>query len=170
MLPNFDKIKGIHPGIILKREIDKRGIKQKELALMVDEHAQTISAILKSKRNINPKLSIKLGDRFEVEPDYFMLLQASYDVKQLNASSLIKSTPHLQHIRRVLFWDTDFSKIDWLKNQRAIIQRIFERGNDDEITEIINFYGYESVKHELGNIHGSFLPSFAQNVETYFSK
>lgn len=170
MLPNIDKIKGIHPGIILKREINKRGLKNKELALMVNEHAQTISAILKAKRSMNPKLSIMLGINFEVESDYFMLLQASYDVKQANSKYLVKRTPNIQNIRKVLFWDTDFNKIDWIKSRYAIVKRIFERGNKIEISEILNFYGYETVKSELDKIKSSYLPSFQQNVEKYITR
>jgi len=167
MLPNIDKIKGIHPGIILKREISKRGLKNKDLALMVDEHAQTISAILKAKRSINPKLSIKLGRNLDVESDYFMLLQASYDVKLVNSSVSNKSLPNVNKIRKALFWDTDFNKIDWVKSRHAIIKRIFERGNKTEISEIIRFYGYETVKNEIEKIEASYLPSFKQNVEKY---
>lgn len=167
MLPNIDKIKGIHPGIILKREISKRGLKNKDLALMVDEHAQTISAILKAKRSINPKLSIKLGRNLDVESDYFMLLQASYDVKLVNSSVSNKPLPNVNKIRKALFWDTDFNKIDWVKSRHAIIKRIFERGNKTEISEIIRFYGYETVKNEIEKIEASYLPSFKQNVEKY---
>ena len=123
MLPDINRIKGIHPGVILKWEIKKRGLKNKDLASMVNEHAQTISAILKEKRNINPNLSIKLGESLGVDIDYFMLLQASYDVKKLNAKTIEATTPDLSNIRKVLFWDTDYSKIDWMKNKRAIIKR-----------------------------------------------
>lgn len=167
MLPDIDKIKGIHPGIILKREISKRGLKNKDLALMVDEHAQTISAILKAKRSINPKLSIKLGKNLDVESDYFMILQASYDVKLANSTDINKSIPNIDKIRKVIFWDTDFNKIDWIKSRYAIIKRVFERGNKTEISEIISFYGYETVKNEIDKIKASYLPSFKQNVEKY---
>jgi addiction module HigA family antidote len=170
MLPDINKIKGIHPGIILKREIKKRGLKNKELASMVDEHAQTIGAILKTKRSVNAKLSIKLGMTLGVDSDYFMLLQASYDVKQAYADFNEKAKPNLRNIRKVLFWDTDFSKIDWIKNKPAIIKRIFERGNEIEISEILNFYGYEQVKKELERIKESYLPAFKLNVEKYMMR
>ena len=167
MLPDIVKIKGIHPGIILRREIKKRGLKNKDLALLINEHPQTISAILKAKRGINPNLSIKLGQNLDVEPDYFMLLQASYDTKQANSGYINKPTPNINKIRKILFWDTDFSKIDWIKNRNAIIKRIFERGNKTEIYEIISFYGYELVKSELKKIKTSYLPTFKRNVKKY---
>jgi plasmid maintenance system antidote protein VapI len=54
MLPDIETIKGIHPGIIIARELKNRRLKKKDLALFIDEHAQTISAIIKEKRSINP--------------------------------------------------------------------------------------------------------------------
>lgn len=169
MLPDINKIKGIHPGAILKREIKKRGLKNKDLALMVDEHAQTISAIIKEKRSVNPKLSIRLGKQLGTEEDYFMHLQASYDVKKAYLETSNKRIPNLKLIRKAIFWDTDFDKIDWLKNRRAIIKRIFERGNDIEIREMLNFYGTADVKHEIRNIGSSYLDSFSKNVAKYLS-
>ncbi|MDH5380754.1 MAG: helix-turn-helix domain-containing protein, partial [Cyclobacteriaceae bacterium] len=77
MLPELYKIKGIHPGYILKRELKSRGLKSSQLATSIDEHKQTISAILNRKRKITPILSIKLSETFDVDQDYFMILQAS---------------------------------------------------------------------------------------------
>ena len=167
MIPEITKVKGIHPGAILKREIKKRGLKNKELASLVNEHAQTIGAILNEKRSINPNLSIKLGIELGVESDYFMILQASYDVKKAQSKTLKQKTPNLKIIRKILFWDTDFDKIDWNKNRKALIKRIFERGNDKEIREIISFYGIETIKKELKNVDSTFLPSFEHNLKLY---
>lgn len=167
MVPEITKIRGIHPGIILKREIKKRGLKNKELASLVNEYAQTISAILNEKRSINPNLSIKLGIKLGIESDYFMILQASYDVKKAESETLKQETPNLKIIRKILFWDTDFDKIDWSKNKKAIIKRIFERGNDKEICEIMSFYGIDTIKKELKNVNYSFLPSFKYNLKRY---
>ncbi len=166
MLPEFSKIKGVHPGAILKREIKSRGLKNNQLANLLNEHAQTIGAILKEKRGINPSLSIKLGQQLGVDEDYFMLIQASYDVLKINKLNSSK-TPDLNKIRKVLFWDTDFSKIDWEKNKKAIIKRVFERGNDTEIKEIISFYGKLIIKNEMKNIISDFLPSFKENMIKY---
>ncbi|HAQ38259.1 MAG TPA: plasmid maintenance system antidote protein [Saprospirales bacterium] len=141
-------MKGIHPGAILRRESKVRGLKNNELASAVGEHPQTISSILKEKRGINPKLSIRLSHIFDCDEEYFMMLQACYEVKsQVKQHKNI--TPDLSKIRKILFWDTDFSKIDWVRNQSAIIKRIFERGNEMEIKEIISFYGEEAIRKEL---------------------
>jgi addiction module HigA family antidote len=165
MLPRLNKIKGIHPGTLLRWELDNRNLKASELACYIGEHKQTISAILNKRRAINPSLSIKLSKVFKTEKDYFMLLQASYDVKI--AESEIKETPNINNIRRALFWDTDFNKIDWTKNRKAIIKRILERGNKTEINEIISFYGKKTISKEIKSIKESYLPSFEKNVKEY---
>ncbi len=167
MIPEISKIKGIHPGIIIKREIRNQGIRNKEFASLLNEHTQTISAILNGKRSINPKLSIKLGMVLGVDSDYFMILQACYDVRRARLLLLNHKTPNLKNIRKVLFWDTDFNKIDWINKRKAVIKRIFERGNEKEISEILNFYGFDLVKNEINNIGYSFLPSFEHNVKKY---
>ena len=48
-----------------------------------------------------------------------------------------------------MFWDTDIQHIDWERQYRAVIQRVFERGNDADKEEIICFYGAEKVEKAL---------------------
>lgn len=166
MLPRLNKIKGIHPGTLLRWELDNQNMKGSELADTIGEHKQTISAILNNRRDINPGLSIKLSKVFKTDEDYFMLLQASYDVKVL-AESEIKETPNINNIRKVLFWDTDFDKIDWNKNKRAVIKRVLERGNKTEIEEIISFYGRRTISKQIKSIKESYLPSFEKNSKEH---
>jgi addiction module HigA family antidote len=167
MLPEISKIKGIHPGAILKRELKIRSMKSSELAKLVNEHKQTISAILNERRSINPGLSIKLAKEFGVAADYFMHVQASHIIDIELKKDAEKNTPNLNKIRKIVFWDTDFNLLDWEKQKSAIIKRIFERGNDTEITEIISFYGLSTVKQTIYTAKSNFLPSFDQNVNKY---
>lgn len=176
MIPEIANIKGIHPGAILRREIKSRGIKNKDFAELIGEYPQTISAVINEKRGINANLSIKLGKNLGIDNDYFMQLQASYDVKiaqnllyQQESLYPPAGKPNLKIIRKHIFWDTDFDKIDWIKSKRAIIKRVFERGNEIEIKEIINFYGKSTVKAELENTSNKFLPSFESNISEFLN-
>lgn len=167
MLPEITKIRGVHPGAVLSRELRKRGWESKQFALSLGEYPQTINAISKERRGINPALSIKLGHALGTDEEYFMLLQAYYEIEK-ERKALLKNQqkPDLSKIRNVLFWDTDINKIDWQKQKKAIIRRIFERGNDLEIKEIISFYGIDLIMEELKTIP-QFLPSLAENAEKY---
>ena len=166
MLPDLHKIKGLHPGLILRRALHSQRLKGSELAASINEHKQTISAILNQRRGINPSISIKLSKKFNVDEDYFMLLQASYDVKCVSKNE-IQDRPNLSNFRKIIFWDTDINTIDWNKNKRAIIQRILERGNEQEINEIIKFYGKPLISIEINEIKGSRLASYNQNIKQY---
>lgn len=116
MLPEIAKIKGVHPGLVLKRELKRNHIKSSALAMAIGEHKQTLSAIINQRRGINPELSVKLGSYFDIEEDYFMMLQAAYEVKNSLAAKQ-QRTPDLSKFRKVLFWDTSMNKIDWKKKQ-----------------------------------------------------
>lgn len=60
----------------------------------------------------------------------------------------IPKTPDLTKIRRILFWDTRFDLIDWEQHKRAVIKRVFQRGNEQEKDEITRFYGEDTI-HEV---------------------
>jgi addiction module HigA family antidote len=135
--------KGQHPGVVLEKILREKGIRKRHLALTIQEFPQTISSITRGTRGMNTSLSIKLEEALELEEGFFMTLQVFYDIKLVRET--LSSTPDLKKLRKVLFWDTDMSKIDWHKQSKAVIQRVFERGNPHEQAEIIRFYGNERV-------------------------
>lgn len=148
MEKQFEKYKGIHPGIILDRELKKRSIKQRPFALSIAEHPQTFNAILKGKRNINTALALRIEKGLHLDEGTLVLLQAFYDIKKEN-EKLVHRTPDLMVLKKSLFWDTDISQIDWEKQAKAVIKRVFERGDNDEKEEILRFYGHEKVQSVL---------------------
>ena len=157
MLPAYKKVKGIHPGAILKRELSRRKLKSIQLAKSIQEHPQTINAITKGRRGVNPNLSIKLGEYFGIDIEYFMLLQAAYEVsKSLSWEQNQLKGSLSGKIRAAIFWDTDIEQIDWVKNKRFVIQRVLERGNEEEIQELIQFYSLKAIKAEVAQIRGAF--------------
>jgi len=51
-------------------------------------------------------------------------------------------------LRKELFWDTQFDKLDFEKNENLIIQRVIDFGTWEEFLEMVKFYGSEKVKNE----------------------
>ena len=145
MLPDIDRIKGVPPGAVLARELKDRGIGNSVFAKEIGEYPGIITDVIKLRRGITPALSIKLGQKFDVGEDYFMLLQACYLVEKKKKELRLKTqaTPDLNVIKKHLFWDVRFENLDFDKRKRFIIERVFERGNEAEILEIIRFYGRE---------------------------
>lgn len=58
------------------------------------------------------------------------------------------------------FWDTNIDKLDWQKAYLSIIARIIERGGQNEIDEIVRFYGYKKVVTAVRD-EIYFLPNYA---------
>jgi plasmid maintenance system antidote protein VapI len=143
-------IKGIHPGLILERELKNRKLPKGTFAHTIHEFPQTITAITKGKRRMNPALSLKIEQALGLEEGYFMVLQAYFDIAQEKKKVSENYHPDLSTFRAVVFWDTDMRHIDWDKHKLSVINRVFERGNEQEIQEIIRFYGKDLVLKHLG--------------------
>lgn len=144
----FEKYKGIHPGIVLERELKKRSLKQRPFALSIAEHPQTFNAITKGRRGISTALALKVEKVLGLEEGTLALLQTHYDIRKEKEKQQAE-TPDMSILRQSLFWDTDISRIDWQRQYRAVIQRVFERGNEQEKDEIIRFYGKAKVRRAL---------------------
>ena len=154
MLPKIEQIKGVHPGYILERELKELRLTKKAFAASIDEYEQIIGEVTKRKRKINPTLSLKI-DRVLDTPQqgYFMLLQTYYDLDRAEKELTGNIHPDLSKFRKILFWDTDFDRIDWIKNKRFVIERIYNRGNMAEIEELIRFYGKEEMEQIIAVIN-----------------
>lgn len=135
----FEKYKGIHPGIVLDRLLRKEAISKRPFAISIGEHPQTLNAITKGKRRMNIPFSLKAESKLGLPEGTLSLLQTYFEIEQEKKSQL-KNTPDFNIIRKVIFWDTDIEKLDWVKHQNAVIQRVMERGNEEEKKEIIRFY------------------------------
>jgi plasmid maintenance system antidote protein VapI len=141
-------IKGIHPGLILERELKQRHLAKGPFALSLEEYPQTLVSITKGKRRMNTNLALKIENALEIEEGYFMTLQLYYDIKEIKRRQY-RIHPDFTKLRRVLFWDTKMENIDWEKQKNAIIKRVFERGDEIEKNEIVRFYGQEKVNNIL---------------------
>ncbi len=146
----IEKYKGIHPGIILERLLSQKGISQRPFALSIDEYPQTINAITKGRRKLNVALALKIEKKLNLEEGSLALLQTYFDIKE-EKSKVKQDTPHLSLLRKSLLWDTDISKIDWQQQSAAVINRVFERGNDIEKEEIKRFYSSAEIKDALAH-------------------
>ena len=132
--------KGIAPGKIIAHCLKERNLSQKELAERTHCHAQTISAIVTGSRDIPQDLSFRLDKEFGFEDGFFMLVQTYYKIRIHSLKA--QATPHrdIPSIRRIVFWDIDTDSLDWQANKAFIIQRVSERGNENEKKQVKAYY------------------------------
>jgi antitoxin HigA-1 len=163
MLPPFEHISGIHPGAILRYALKQQNCSGVALAELIHEHPQTISAIMNERRGINPLLSIKLARHLGVENDYFMLLQAAWEVKQ--AANKTIAPPPAPKLSRELFWDTRFEHIHWQQQAPAVIQRVLERGRAADLKELLKYYGAPQIQEVAAHLSKNTLHGWESNLK-----
>lgn len=141
-------IKGIHPGLFLEHELKQRNLHKSPFALSLEEYPQTLVSITKGKRRMNTNLALKIENALGIDEGFFMTLQIFHDIKELKKRQN-KRYPDFSRLRRALFWETSMENIDWEMQKNAIIKRVYERGNEIEKNEIVQFYGIESINEVL---------------------
>lgn len=133
-------IKGIHPGKFIERELNKKNLTQRALAEKTAIPFQTINAIIAGRRNLTTEQALKIDQALGFEDGFFAILQTHYDIKQYKEKELASLYTEAPRIRKSLFWDVDFTEINWGKYKDAVVKRVFERGSKDEIEEITRYY------------------------------
>lgn len=72
--------RAVHPGLILKDELDELGVSPTELARQIEVPANRISQIIAGKRAISGDTALRLGHWFGVDPAFWINLQAQFDL------------------------------------------------------------------------------------------
>ena len=76
-----NKMRAIHPGEILKGELEELHLSANALSKALNVPANRITAILSERRGITADTALRLARFFGTSPDFWMSLQSSYDVK-----------------------------------------------------------------------------------------
>lgn len=69
-----------HPGRLLKRELTARRLSANRLALAIGVPSGRITDILNGRRSISADTAVRLGRYFGNRPQFWMDLQAQYDI------------------------------------------------------------------------------------------
>jgi addiction module HigA family antidote len=78
-------LRAIHPGEILKGELEELNLSANTFAKVLHVPTNRITAILKGQRGITADTALRLAQFFGSTPDFWMSLQSSYDVKVASA-------------------------------------------------------------------------------------
>ena len=70
----------VHPGRILKRELEARSLSANRLALALRLPSGRITDILNGKRGVSPETALRLGRCFGNSARFWLNLQTSYEL------------------------------------------------------------------------------------------
>src|SRR4051812_30040847 len=71
----------IHPGEILRDELDTLGLSANALAKTLQVPTNRVTAILNGERGITASTALRLARFFATSPEFWLNLQAQYDLK-----------------------------------------------------------------------------------------
>lgn len=123
-------VRAIHPGEILREELQERGLKQKDFARQIGVQATHLNAFIKGKRNLNEDLAMKLEKHLGIPFKVWMNLQNSYtydckaieqrsdeERKALNFEEECSKTLNLKCLYKRLHcpFTTVIDRVKWIK-------------------------------------------------------
>lgn len=74
----------VHPGIILKNELDELGINPTEFARQIRVPPNRISQIVAGKRSVTSHTALRFGHWFGTDPQFWLNLQTQFDLANAN--------------------------------------------------------------------------------------
>jgi len=88
----------LHPGIFLQEILQEMSMPQASFANTLGVSSMRISHVIRGKRPITADLALRMGQALGQSPQYWMNLQASYDLKtaQANLADTLRHIPLLQ--------------------------------------------------------------------------
>ena len=87
--------RSVHPGEILKEELEELGIAPTAFARQIGVPPNRVSQIVAGKRSITGDTALRLGHWFGTDPQFWLNLQTQYDPVQARkaAGVTIRSLP-----------------------------------------------------------------------------
>ena len=76
----------IHPGEFLREILDELGLTQVAFASALGISPMRVSHLLKGDRPVTAELALRLGRALGQSPQYWLNLQATYDLKTVQAT------------------------------------------------------------------------------------
>lgn len=104
--------RAVHPGVILKDELEELGVTPTEFARQIDVVPNRVSQIITGKRSITGDTALRFGHWFGNSPQFWLNLQAQFDlavadketgekIKKLPTSEQLQARPRDEQPRLV---------------------------------------------------------------------
>lgn len=73
-------MRAVHPGRILKDELDELGVSPTEFSRQINVPANRVSQIVAGKRSISGDTALRFGHWFGTDPQFWLNLQSHFDL------------------------------------------------------------------------------------------
>lgn len=86
-MKNDHHIPAIHPGLVLRDELDEIGLTQSALAAHIGVLARTINEICRGKRGISAEMAWKLSQALGASPNFWLNLQNNWELSRVRTAT-----------------------------------------------------------------------------------
>lgn len=73
-------MRAVHPGLVLKDELEELGVTPTEFARQIDVPPNRVSQIIAGKRSVTGDTALRFGHWFGTEPQFWLNLQMQFDL------------------------------------------------------------------------------------------
>jgi len=73
-------MRAVHPGEVLKDELEELGITPTEFARQIDVPPNRVSQIISGKRSVTGDTALRFGHWFGTDPQFWLNLQAQFEL------------------------------------------------------------------------------------------
>lgn len=137
----------IHPGEIIKDELDAREMRQKELASLMGVPTSVLNDIIKGRRDVTPEVAVLLQEILDIEASYWLSLQNQYDIDKANINTKIVERKKNIEIWKVISQYCSikcFEKLNLIgSNISENIKTIYSIFGITSVEELITLYSQE---------------------------
>ncbi|MGP2492927.1 HigA family addiction module antitoxin [Mesorhizobium sp. PUT5] len=74
-------MRAVHPGEVLKDELDELDVTPTEFARQIDVPPNRVSQIIAGKRAVTGDTALRFGHWFGTEPQFWLNLQSAYEIR-----------------------------------------------------------------------------------------
>ena len=87
--------RAVHPGEILKEELDELSVSPTEFARQIDVPPNRVGQIIAGKRSVTADTALRFGHWFDVEAQFWLNLQTQFDliVAERTVGAAIRNLP-----------------------------------------------------------------------------
>lgn len=78
----INNMRPIHPGEILRGEMEELGLSARQLALALKVPANRITGIINEQRAISADTALRLARYFGTAPEFWLNLQSAYELRE----------------------------------------------------------------------------------------
>ena len=97
---NITPYQPVHPGEIIKEEIEYRGVSQKKLAEQMGVSYTVLNEVLNEKRPVNTEFALLLEAALGIDAGLFVRMQADYNMQVARHDK--KFSERLKKVRKIV--------------------------------------------------------------------